>query len=349
VRLSAQGDFGVPPCALADGRFSTPFAFVLNIACDVQDSDLEADYSKSHAEVYAMTAKWLLRRTKSLAFLSLVEKKDKPDLISWVPDFRYKDQMNFLHQPLQIWRGKDRIYNASGTTRVRFDGQESMFQLTVRGIYVGTIIELTEPPGNMLNNVALGARVLDGGEWPIFAESCAVDGVYPPTGESSELAYRRVIVWDQVPGERLARNQRKSPPTLMDLPKPGIISYSGAKKQIFGPSGDIAMFILRGTSRKRLFKTETGYMGLAHRSCQVGDRVYVLMGGDTPFVLRSLGGNFYGFGGESYVHGIMDGEMLALAMGDDRLSARNTREGLDWIDELGEEPWPFKTEVLTLV
>jgi hypothetical protein len=80
-----------------------------------------------------------------------------------VPDFRYKDQMNFLHQPLQIWRGKDRIYNAAGTTRVRFDVQEPLFQLTVQGIYVGTIVEQTEPPGNMMNNVALGARVLDGG------------------------------------------------------------------------------------------------------------------------------------------------------------------------------------------
>jgi hypothetical protein len=73
------------------------------------------------------------------------------------------------------------------------------------------------------------------------------------------------------------------------------------------------------------------------------------MGGDTPFALRPLGGSFFGFGGESYVHGIMDGEMLALAMGDDRSSTRNTREGLNWIDELGEEPWPFMTEELTLV
>jgi len=28
VRLSAQGDFGVPARILADGRFSTPVAFV---------------------------------------------------------------------------------------------------------------------------------------------------------------------------------------------------------------------------------------------------------------------------------------------------------------------------------
>jgi hypothetical protein len=39
---------------------------LLNIACDVGgDSDLKADYGLSHAEVYAMTAKLLLQRTKA--------------------------------------------------------------------------------------------------------------------------------------------------------------------------------------------------------------------------------------------------------------------------------------------
>ena len=323
---------------------------LLNIACDVSGSGLEADYSKSHAEVYAMTAKWLLQRTKSLAFLNLVEKKDKPDLISWVPDFRYKDQLNFLHQPLQVWRGNEnRIYNASGTTKTRADEEESVFQLTVKGIYVGAIVELTEPPGNMMNNVALGPRVLDGGEWEIFAQTCAVDGVYEPTGESIDLAYRRLRVWDLLPGETLVRSQREQQPTIQDFPKPGLVKYSAAEGHLSGPSQDIGMSILRGTTRKRLFKTDTGYMGLAHRSCQVGDQVYVLMGGDTPFILRPLGGTFFGFGGESYVHGLMDGEILGLTMGDARLLTRNSKEDLAWIDELGEEPWPFTTEILTLV
>lgn len=319
---------------------------LLNVACDVKDTDLRADYGKSHAEVYAMTAKWLLRRTKSLGFLSFVEKKDKPDLISWVPDFRYKDFLNFLHQPAQVLRGIHRIYNASGTTKAKIITEESMFQLSVRGIYVGTIVDQTEPPGNMLNNIALGARVLDGGEWEIFALTCAIDGIYQPTGEPIDLAYHRLRIWDKVPGE-VSRRQRKAPPTKIEPPRPETISYNGSN--ISGPIASVAMAILTGTTRKRLFKTDTGYMGLAHRSCQIGDQIYVLMGGDMPFVLRSLGGNFFGFGGESYVHGLMDGEMLAIAMGANRSLTRNTTKVLAWVDELGDEPWPFKTEVLTLV
>ena len=71
---------------------------------------------------------------------------------------------------------------------------------------------------------------------------------------------------------------------------------------ILGPSKDIAMSILRGTTRKYL-----------------------------------------GFGGESYVHDIMDGEELAWKMTGEGIVPDSTKD-LAWINELGEAPWPFETE-----
>jgi hypothetical protein len=136
---------------------------LLNVANDARGSDMRANYRKSPTEVYATTAKWLLRTQKSLAILSLVEKKDKPDLISWVPDFWYKDYMNFLHQPPQVFRVSNRVYNASGSTNAALDEAESIYQLNVHGIYVGTIVDRTEPARNLLGNVVISARVLDGG------------------------------------------------------------------------------------------------------------------------------------------------------------------------------------------
>jgi hypothetical protein len=276
------------------------------VAYDAKNSDLKPDYCKSHAEVYAMTAKWLLRTQKRLDFLSLVEKKDKPDLISWVPDFRYKDPWNFLHQPRQIFRGNYRVYNTSGSTNATIIDTESNYQLSVSGIYVGTVVDRTAPPGNLTNNVAIGAAVLDGGQWHSFAGTCAVNGVYPATGEPIDLAYHRLRIWDQLPTEGLLyRRQRTSPITR--VPQPGPISYDYAKDAIVhGVEGDIGMNILSKTTRKRMFKTETGYMGIAHRSVEIGDKVYVFMGGEVPFVLRPFGvsSNYFGFGGESYVHGV---------------------------------------------
>jgi hypothetical protein len=83
------------------------------------------------------------------------------------------------------------------------------------------------------------------------------------------------------------------PPT--QVPQPGPISFSIATDGLVrGAIEDIGMSILRGTTRKRMFKTETGYIGLAHRSIEVGDKIFVLMGGEMPFVLRSLEVNFTG-------------------------------------------------------
>jgi hypothetical protein len=322
---------------------------LLNVAYDAKESNLKADYCKSHAEVYAMTAKWLLRTQKRLDFLSLVEKKDKLDLISWVPDFRYKDPWNFLHQPRQISRGNCRVYNTSGSTTATIIDIESTYQLTVSGIYVGTVVDRTAPPGNLTNNVAIGAAVLDGGQWHLFARNCAVNGVYPATGEPIDLTYHRLRIWDQLPTEGLLyRRQRTSP--ITQVPQPGPISYDYAKDaMVHGGKEDIGMNILSKTARKRMFKTETGYMGIAHRSVEIGDKVYVFMGGEMLFVLRPFVGNYFGFGGESYVHGIMDGEMLAVAKADREDHKSVDPDDLAWIDNLGDEPWPFATEKLILV
>lgn len=189
----------------------------------------------------------------------------------------------------------------------------------MRGIYVRTVIERTDPPDDLTNNGAIGARVLVGGQRHQFTHTCAVNGIYPATDEPIDLVYHRLHIWDNLPTEGLARRQRTSPPAR--IPRPGLISYEFAKDGlVHGAGEDIGMSIILGTTRKRMFKTDSVYMGLAHRSVEIGDKVYALMGGETPYILRSLGGQVFGFGDEAYVHGIMDGEILAIA--------RTKKEGL---------------------
>lgn len=197
--------------------------------------------------------------------------------------------------------------------------------------------------------MAIGAAVLDGGQWHLFSRTCAVNGVYPATGEPIDLAYHRLRIWDQLPTEGLLyRRQRTSP--ITQVPQPGPISYDYAKDaMVHGVKGDIGINILSKTTRKRMFKTETRHMGIAHRSVEIGDKVYVLMGGEMPFVLRPFGGDYFGFGGESYVHGIMDGEMLAVARANRKNLKSVDTNDLAWIDNLGDEPWPFAAEKLILV
>jgi hypothetical protein len=89
-----------------------------------------------------------------------------------------------------------------------------------------------------------------------------------------------------------------------------------------------------------MIKTDTGYMGIVHRTYNVGDKIYVLMGSDLPILLRPLGGTFFAFWGVAYVHRIMDGEILDIAMGGERDLSR--------VNKLGEGPWEYGTEVLVL-
>ena len=53
-------------------------------------------------------------------------------------------------------------------------------------------------------------------------------------------------------------------------------------------------------------------MGIAMGVPQDGDHVCILLGGDTPFILRPRENkNEWQFISEAYVHGIMDGQAMA--------------------------------------
>lgn len=60
---------------------------------------------------------------------------------------------------------------------------------------------------------------------------------------------------------------------------------------------------------RRFFISGNSYFGLAPPEAQIGDQVAVLFGANTPFILRQKGSKFQ-MVGESYVHGLMDGEAV---------------------------------------
>jgi hypothetical protein len=63
---------------------------------------------------------------------------------------------------------------------------------------------------------------------------------------------------------------------------------------------------------RSLFSTSEGHLCLGPPSVQPGDKVFLLEGGRTPYILRKGDGGAeptYEFLGDCYVHGIMHGEM----------------------------------------
>ena len=73
---------------------------------------------------------------------------------------------------------------------------------------------------------------------------------------------------------------------------------------------------------RRFFISSTGYIGLVPSATAIGDRICVLSGGKTPYVLRpshkknkedGTSSLEYTFVGDAYVHGLMDGEAFEMA------------------------------------
>lgn len=69
--------------------------------------------------------------------------------------------------------------------------------------------------------------------------------------------------------------------------------------------------VVRGTMLlRRLYQSKNRYLGIGQRSLQNGDEIWLLGGARVPFILRKRTEGGYTLIGETYVHGMMRGEMM---------------------------------------
>lgn len=76
------------------------------------------------------------------------------------------------------------------------------------------------------------------------------------------------------------------------------------------PSGTLEAGMEKYALGRRFYITKGGYFGLAPKKAKSGDRILVLLGMDVPLLCRENGDFTYNIVGESYVHGLMEGELM---------------------------------------
>lgn len=325
---------------------------LLGLANDADLIGVRPDYRLHFRQVFALTMRSLINHRRDLIPLRLVEvlpgTSDDPStcrtLPSWVPDFRYNKTPNLLFPLSSEFTdlGQNKFYNTSGNSKISLDLKVSM-ELYLRGVYLGRIESLSEPSGTLVEGNYVGKNVQKDGTWPQFASTHAHHGKYPPTQEDMTIAYARTLACDWLDNEHSMEDRRKR------LTSARPYSDTDLKRS------DQAL--IYATSRRRLFITDSrygyGYMGLCHQSCLPGDEVWILPGGDMPFILRRLDRHLgtHEFKGEAYVHGVMDGEFLLQKSGKGLNHRRPfAEEQQAWLDGLdGEEEYPFATEEITLI
>jgi hypothetical protein len=68
--------------------------------------------------------------------------------------------------------------------------------------------------------------------------------------------------------------------------------------------------ILNAGSYRRLFISSKKYVRLIPFSAQIGDVISFMPGSEIPFLLRTTQNGHYLFVGETYIHGLMYGELF---------------------------------------
>lgn len=325
---------------------------LLGVANDAGLMRLQPDYKAHFREVYATAMQSLIKHHKNLLPLRLTEVLPGEsgaaltchELPSWVPDLRRNDTANLLFPISSEYTdlGQTKFYNTSGNSTVKIIAAKSAFEISLRGLCIGRIEQISEPSGTLTEGESVGKSLQDGGSWFKFASShgFASGNLYAPTSEPLETAFARTCVCDWVVEEHSPQDRRKR---LRGDQAKDIIATDGWWNR--NRNG-----LIYSTSRRRLFFSDDGYMGLCHQSCTVGDEIWILMGGDMPCVLRRLYSGKHEFKGEAYVHGVMDGEILLENAG---LNYRRPfdEEQLSWLTNLEAEaePYPFTTEIVTII
>ena len=320
---------------------------LLHLATDNDALKIQPRYDQTFEECYAHVTRRILSTDSKLLCLSMSfpTEAHRHALPTWAPDFRSitSSWYNYLRMDPEY-----RLYAATGQSRVCIRDTPDQRHLALRGLYIGTVAASSTRSGSDDNVPVVGRDVLDKGQWFRFAREQVKQNIYTPTGDTMEAAFATIICGDVKVSDGHAERLHSSARALQQCR--ALFEKELQEEEdylVTSDNYDCAKPVSHATHFRQMVYLDTGYLGLATQRCMIGDKVFLLMGGETPFLLRPAGDNYYTYLGEAYVHGIMDGEGLVNARR--RADSTWTAEDSSWLQELGDPPFPFETEEVILI
>jgi len=304
---------------------------------------IKADYALSVSEVLT-TASWqILSNMPKLDLLCLRESENdrvRRDLPSWVPDLSAESRPTPIQNVRQDLRPHDTLFDASGC-----ESPCSEFVLT-RGntlTLTGAPVAVVDEIGPTLERYRLESLEL---EWFLQLllsrqQRSSSSSPYPADDEAvcrtlvadalpdylNEVDYAKTFQdwWATQLALRSQHMEREGATALIEvllnqlqqsvswLPTASHITTTKTRLDSLKtpPTSPVDASIVRLWYPRVFLCTDDGRFGLANTGARVGDEVWILKGGRTPFLLRRRDdGNHYQLVGEAFVHGIMFGEIL---------------------------------------
>ena len=263
------------------------------------------DYSKADEDLYIEVTAHLMRRERSLNLLSSVEDiSDRTmNLPSWVPNYRVWQRHTILGSSIRVAHLN---FNAAGRTQVSASWASDGRVLAVDGYTYDTIENVSV---NSLDRQIEDKNVIL--EWLQVAEPLIRRGII------GIEAFWRTLIGDQgshiFPAPKQygthfesylfhAKARNQGYPKMPKIRKSGDASNAAHPLVYQAALGYVA-------PNRKFLTTTKGLIGLGPRSMQPDDLICIMSGGRVPYILRKEGGH-YRLVGESYVHGLMEGQAI---------------------------------------
>jgi hypothetical protein len=290
-------------CHSATDSRDKVYALLSFLADGEANGELAPDYTLSRKEVYKRAVMYDVRTTKKLNILQ-GQRGQMPassGLPSWIYDWSAPvDGKEWLNERQRL-RNDD--YKASGDEPVSISC-DSNYVLSLDGILVDTVCTVG-PQGSNSRAMIVAISV-----WLQMAGLPGQDRELYVGGGDRSTAFWRTVTRDYT------FNENMDPQRISNADE-HIVAASKWWNSVVDHNQSATTlekkfeFLVAGTAAgQQFFLTTKGYMGMGNP--QIGDRVFVLMGGDVPFVLRpgEKDEAYFFVIGDCYVHGIMDGEVL---------------------------------------
>ncbi|KAF5639579.1 heterokaryon incompatibility protein (het-6OR allele) [Fusarium sp. NRRL 25303] len=247
-----------------------------------------ADYTIPHEMAFKYVVRSLIQESNNLGPLIRIAEHAETrsaTLPSWCPDYgsSFPETYENLDQEFG-WLYMYNWYQAGGRDgpTIRFSPIDSRLEL--RGIVIDRITKIDRP----IYNTDTKNEILSAWYHDRDPRACC-RGSYEEVGWC-ELMRDMFIVFSNKPRDYSKPRTRAGFETMIN--------------SLWDPGSQLSVF------QYQTCHTETGLVGHARLDMQAGDVLCVLLGGNMPFILRPLDDGVFGYVGQAFVHGIMDGEAL---------------------------------------
>ena len=262
-----------------------------------RNAKIKPDYTKTVCQVYRDAVLSIVNHTKKITILGHCEMQEQPlessdslQFPSWVRNW------TIPISPKRLYRGRASGYSNAETS---YDNDV----LRVIGTHVARIGHVEKIMCDMMTNLVPAIQNFSQKFLPDIESGSYVSGGSKLDAYCRSLCGNYFVNQASMPGFQQSREW--------------LLSILNSQETDVALDADVAAggreylrLVRHFFIGRYLFMTEEGHIGLAPRAAKTGDCVCVLLGSDSPFLLRPIGNNQYQIVGHCYTHGIMSGEAL---------------------------------------